>query len=183
MSPALVSQLPAAQTDRATSNTICWDGQRWAGPAAAIDPLLLLAPHLPAPPNDVFLEQHLGLEPAVAALGLFCQVVEPGMLQALAGTHSGTGDKKSLGHPCLSPCPPATLLSSPPKAPKPAGGDPGGTQGSAGDRQWPGQGPIWHRTWGDVAGAGGSMWYPEHTAPGKPTPGPPHRCRPRTSSP
>lgn len=59
-------------------------------------------------------------------------------------------------------------------------GDPGGTWGSAGDSQRPGQGPvrlIWYRTSGDAAGPGaeGSTWYPgaEQAALGMPTPGPP----------
>lgn len=85
--------------------------------------------HLPAPSHDVFLEQHLGLEAAVAAFGLFCQVVEPGMLQALASTHPGAGGERSPGHPCLSPSPPTTPFSSRSRAPKPqktAGEEPTG---------------------------------------------------------
>lgn len=107
-----MSQMPSTRMGRD------WQPPR-PGPPDGIDPLPHAGtPHLPAPPHDVFLEQHLGLEPAVAALGLFCQVVEPGMLQALAGAHPAAGGERSLGHACSSPSPPTTPFSSHPGAPK-----------------------------------------------------------------
>lgn len=57
---------------------------------------LLLLPqlwYLPAPLHEVFLKQDLGLQTAVAAFGFLCQVVEPGVGQALFRTHSGTEEK------------------------------------------------------------------------------------------
>lgn len=94
-------------------------GSPLPAPSEAADPHALAGPpHLPAPPHDVFLEQHLGLEPPVAAFGLFCQIIEPGMLQALVSTHPSTGGKRSLRQPCLSPSPPTAPFSSHSRAPK-----------------------------------------------------------------
>ena len=45
--------------------------------------------YLPAPLHEVFLKQDLGLEAAVTALGLLCQVVEPGVGEALGSAHPG----------------------------------------------------------------------------------------------
>lgn len=59
-------------------------------------PAPLLLPqvmYLPTPLHEVFLKQDLGLEATVAALGFFCQVVEPGVGEALLCTHSGTVER------------------------------------------------------------------------------------------
>ena len=45
--------------------------------------------YLPAPLHEVFLKQDLGLEAAVTALGLLCQIVEPGVGEALGSAHPG----------------------------------------------------------------------------------------------
>lgn len=55
--------------------------------------LLLQVSYLPTPLHEVFLKQDLGLEAAVAAFGFFCQVVEPGVGEALLGTHSGAVER------------------------------------------------------------------------------------------
>lgn len=45
--------------------------------------------YLPASLHEVFLKQDLGLEASITALGFLCQIVEPGVGEALGSAHTG----------------------------------------------------------------------------------------------
>ena len=68
--------------------------------------------YLPAPLHEVFLKQDLGLEAAVTALGLLCQVVEPGVGEALGSTHPGPVERGWRGERRRQAWEPASQPSS-----------------------------------------------------------------------